>query len=128
MRPERMTTKSREAFQDALDRASRFGNPELQPEHLLSAMLEQEGGVAEPLLHKAGADVGRLRDGLARKLEGLPRVTGGAQASLSRRTLEVIRKADDEAKQLKDEYVSVEHYLLAMAKNDREMAALFEQR
>ena len=59
MRPDRMTTKSREAFQDALDRASRFGNPELSPEHLLAAMLEQEGGVAGPLLQKAGADVGR---------------------------------------------------------------------
>jgi ATP-dependent Clp protease ATP-binding subunit ClpB len=127
MRPERMTTKSREAFQEGLDRASRFGNPELQPEHLLSAMLEQEGGVAAPLLQKAGADLGGLRDGLARKLEGLPRVTGGAQAGLSRRTLEVIRRADDEAKQLKDEYVSVEHYLLAMAKGDREIGALFEQ-
>ena len=56
MRPERMTTKSREAFQDAASRASRFGNPELQPEHLLAAMLDQEGGVAAPLLQKAGAD------------------------------------------------------------------------
>jgi ATP-dependent Clp protease ATP-binding subunit ClpB len=127
MRPERMTTKSREAFQEALDKASRFGNPELVPEHVLSAMLEQEGGVAGPLLQKAGADVSRLRDALARKLEGLPRVSGGAQPALSRRTLEVVRKADDEAKQLKDEYVSVEHYLLAMAKNDRDIAGLFEQ-
>jgi ATP-dependent Clp protease ATP-binding subunit ClpB len=127
MRPERMTTKSREAFQDGLDRASRFGNPELQPEHLLSAMLEQEGGVAAPLLQKAGADLGRLRDALARKVEGLPRVTGGAEPALSRRTLEVIRKADDEAKQLKDEFISVEHYLLAMAKSDRDVAGLFEQ-
>jgi ATP-dependent Clp protease ATP-binding subunit ClpB len=127
MRPERMTTKSREAFQDALDRASRFGNPELQPEHVLSGMLEQEGGVAAPLLQKAGADLGRLRDALARKVEGLPRVTGGAEPALSRRTLEVIRKADDEAKQLKDDYVSVEHYLLAMAKSDRDVAGLFEQ-
>jgi ATP-dependent Clp protease ATP-binding subunit ClpB len=50
MRPERMTTKSREAFQDAIDRASRLGNPELQPEHVLAAALEQEGGVAAPLL------------------------------------------------------------------------------
>ena len=127
MRPDRMTTKSREAFQDALDRASRFGNPELAPEHLLAAMLEQEGGVAGPLLQKAGADVGSLREGLARKVQDLPRVTGGAEPGLSRRTLEVIRRADDEAKQLKDEYISVEHYVLAMAKHDREVAALFQQ-
>src|SRR5579883_2836686 len=57
MRPDRMTTKSREAFQDAMDRASRFGNPELYPEHLLASMLDQEGGVAGPLLQKAGADL-----------------------------------------------------------------------
>jgi ATP-dependent Clp protease ATP-binding subunit ClpB len=127
MRPDRMTTKSREAFQDAIARASRFGNPELQPEHLLAAMIEQEGGVGGPLLQKAGADVSALRAAVARKVEGLPRVTGGAEPGLSRRTLEVIRRADDEAKQLKDEYVSVEHYLLAMARHDREVKALFEQ-
>ncbi len=127
MRPERMTTKSREAFQDALDRASRFGNPELQPEHLLSAMLDQDGGVASPLLQKAGVDVSALRDAVARRVEGFPKVSGGAQPNLSRRALEVIRRADDEAKKLKDEYVSVEHYLLAMAQHDREIAGLFEQ-
>src|SRR5208283_3928235 len=127
MRPDRMTTKSREAFQDALDRASRFGNPELNPEHLLVAMLEQEGGVAGPLLQKAGVDLNALREAVARKVQDMPRVTGGAEPGLSRRTLEVIRRADDEAKQLKDEYVSVEHYLLAMAKHDREIAALFQQ-
>jgi ATP-dependent Clp protease ATP-binding subunit ClpB len=126
MRPDRMTTKSREAFQDAASRASRFGNPELQPEHLLAAMLDQEGGVAAPLLQKAGADVSALRDAAARKLEGLPRVSGGAEPGLSRRTLEVLRRADDEAKKLKDEYVSVEHYILAMTQHDREVGALFE--
>ncbi len=122
-----MTTKSREAFQEGLARASRFGNPELQPEHLLSAMLEQEGGVASPLLQKAGADAAALRGAATVKVAGLPRVTGGAEPTLSRRTLEVIRRADDEAKQLKDEYVSVEHYVLAMARHDRDMMALFEQ-
>jgi ATP-dependent Clp protease ATP-binding subunit ClpB len=127
MRPDRMTTKSREAFQNAIDRASRSGNPELAPEHLLAAMLDQDDGVAAPLLQKAGADLSSLREALAHKVEGLPRVTGGAEPGLSRRTLEVIRRADDEAKQLKDEYVSAEHYLLAMAKHDREVAALMKQ-
>src|SRR5579864_3052586 len=127
MRPDRMTTKSREAFQDAIGAASRHGNPELSPEHLLIAMLNQEGGVAGPLLQKGGADVAALREALARQVEGLPRVTGGAEPGLSRRTLEVIRRADDEAKQLKDEYVSVEHYLLAMARHDREIGALLRQ-
>src|ERR1022692_1451993 len=117
MRPDRMTTKSREAFQDAIGRASRFGNPELQPEHLLAAMLDQEGGVAGPLLQKAGTDVAVLRDAVARRVEGFPRVSGGSEPGLSRRTLEVVRRADDEAKGLKDDYVSVEHYVLAMTRH-----------
>jgi ATP-dependent Clp protease ATP-binding subunit ClpB len=122
-----MTTKSREAFQEAINRASRLGNPELQPEHLLTSMLEQEGGVAAPLLQKAGAALAALRDAVARRVEGLPRVTGGAEPALSRRTLEVIRRADDEAKQLKDEFVSVEHYLLSMTRHDRDVRSLLEQ-
>jgi ATP-dependent Clp protease ATP-binding subunit ClpB len=127
MRPDRMTTKSREAFQEAASRASRFGNPELQPEHLLAAMLDQEGGVAAPLLQKAGADVSALREATARKVDGYPRVSGGAEPGLSRRTLEVIRRGEEEAKKLKDDFVSVEHYVLAMAQHDRDVAGLFEQ-
>ena len=66
-----MTTKSREAFQEAASRASRFGNPELQPEHLLAATLDQDGGVAAPLLQKAGADVSALRDAVADTLAAM---------------------------------------------------------
>src|SRR5580658_3239912 len=127
MRPDRMTTKSREAFQDAVDRASRHGNPELQPEHLLAAMLDQEGGVAAPLLQKAGADVAVLRDVVSRRIESFPKVSGGAEPGLSRRTHEVIRRADEEAKKLKDDFISVEHYVLAMVRHDRDVAALLKQ-
>ena len=127
MRPDKMTTKSQEAFRAAVDQASRRGNPELSPEHVLAAMLLQEGGVAAPLLQKAGADVGALETALAGKLEGLPRVTGGAEPGMSRRMLDVVRKADDEAKALKDDFTSVEHYVLAMARHDRDMQSLFER-
>jgi ATP-dependent Clp protease ATP-binding subunit ClpB len=126
MRPERMTTKSREAFQSAIDRASRLGNPQVQPEHLLAAMLDQEGGIAGPVLQKAGVDLDSLRAALTAKIEGLPRVSGGAEPGLARQTLELIRRADDEAKQLKDEYVSVEHYLLAAVKYDKDLGALLQ--
>ena len=83
MRPDRMTTKSREAFQEAGHRAARFGNPEVLPEHLLAAMLDQEGGVAAPLLQKTGADMRGLREAVARKVEALPRVSGGAEPGMS---------------------------------------------
>jgi ATP-dependent Clp protease ATP-binding subunit ClpB len=127
MRPDRMTTKSREAFQSAIDRAARSGNPQVQPEHVLAAMLEQEGGIAGPLLQKAGVDLDRLQAALGARIEGLPRVSGGAEPGLSRQTLELIRRADDEAKQLKDEYVSVEHYVLAALKHDKDLGTLLHQ-
>ncbi len=126
MRPDRMTTKSQEAFRDALDLASRRGNPELVPEHLVLAVLAQEGGIGLPLFQKAGGDPSKLQKEVEAHLEKLPRVTGGAEPGLSRRTLEVVRKAEDEAKHLKDDFVSVEHFVLALAKHDREVQARFE--
>jgi len=127
MHPDRMTTKSQEAIRDALDAASRKGNSELYPEHLLLAILAQDGGVAGPLLQKAGADVEALAKAVAQRVEGFPRVSGGAEPGLSRRMLEVVRKAEDEAKALKDDFTSVEHFVLAMAKHDREIQGLFEK-
>ncbi|HWL85291.1 MAG TPA: Clp protease N-terminal domain-containing protein, partial [Polyangiaceae bacterium] len=127
MRPDRMTSKSQEAFRDGLELAARRGNPEVYPEHILLATLEQEGGVAGPLLQKAGADLSQLTAAVERRLEGFPKVSGGAEPGLSRRLLEMARRAEDEAKSLKDDFVSVEHYVLAMARHDREVQALFEQ-
>ncbi|MBL8605732.1 MAG: ATP-dependent chaperone ClpB [Myxococcales bacterium] len=126
MRPDKMTTKSQEAFRDAVDVASRRGNPELTPEHLLLAMLAQEGGVAAPLFQKAGGDTQALERETTRRVEQLPKVSGGSEPGLSRRTMELLRKAEDEAKSLKDDFVSVEHFVLALAKHDREMAGVFE--
>jgi len=126
MRPEKLTTKSQEALREGIDQASRRGNPELVPEHVLLAALAQEGGVAHPLLQKAGVDLAGLERRLSEKIESLPRVTGGAEPGLSRRTLEMMRKAEDEAKALKDEYVSVEHFILALAKSDRDVQAALE--
>ncbi len=127
MRPEKLTTKSQEAIRDGVDLASRRGNPELVPEHVLLSALAQEGGVAHPLLQKAGLDVSAFERRLEERVEGLPRVTGGAEPQLSRRAMEMMRKAEDEAKNLKDDFVSVEHFILALAKSDREIQAMLEQ-
>jgi ATP-dependent Clp protease ATP-binding subunit ClpB len=122
-----MTTKSQEAFREGLELAVTQGNPELYPEHLLAAMLTQDGGVASPLLQNAGSDVAALEAALKRRIAGFPKVSGGAEPGLSRRTLEIVRKAEEEAKSLKDDFVSVEHYVLAMTRHDRELQALLEQ-
>ena len=118
MRIDRMTTKSQEALRAAIDMASRRGNPELIPEHILAAALEQEEGVAGPLVQKAGADPRVLRKLFADHVESLPRVTGGAEPQLSRRGINLIQKAEDQAKALRDDFISVEHLLLAGAKGD----------
>ena len=126
MRPDRMTTKSQEAFREASELTARRGNPEIVPEHLMKAMLAQDGGIALPLFAKAGGDPAALEQRLDAYLEKLPRVGGSnADPGLSRRTVEILRKAEDEAKALKDDFVSVEHFILALAKHDREMTSAF---
>jgi ATP-dependent Clp protease ATP-binding subunit ClpB len=125
MRFDRMTTKSQEALRDAFDRASRAGNPELIPEHVLLSILDQKEGVGAPLVQKAGADAKALTAALQDKIRELPKVSGGAEPSLSRRATVFLQKAEDEAKALKDEYVSVEHFLLAGAKHERDVRELF---
>jgi ATP-dependent Clp protease ATP-binding subunit ClpB len=127
MRQDRMTIKSQEALRAAVDLASRRGNPELLPEHLLLAALMQDGGVAAPLVQKAGASPDALAKAFEERLESFPKVTGGAEPSLSSRGLKLLQKAEDEAKALKDDFVSIEHFLLAAAKQDRDAQAIFDR-
>ena len=126
MRPDRLTTKSQEALREGVDLASRRGNPELVPEHVLLAMLGQDGGLARPLVQKAGGDVSALEAALTKRIDGLPRVSGGGEPGLSRRTSSMLQKAEDEAKALKDDFVSIEHFVVALAKSDREIQVLLE--
>jgi ATP-dependent Clp protease ATP-binding subunit ClpB len=127
MRFDRYTTKSREAVTDAGDRASRRGNPEVTPEHLAAALLAQEQGVVPALCSKAGADPQKLLAEFERHLERLPKVSGGSEARLSTRLHGVLQKAEDEAKHLKDDFVSTEHLGLALLKHDREVAQAFSR-
>jgi ATP-dependent Clp protease ATP-binding subunit ClpB len=127
MRIDRMTTKSQEAIRDSVDKASRAGHPELIPEHILLSVLQQADGVGRPLLEKAGANVRVFEEGLLSKLETLPKVSGGAEPGLSRRGLALVQKAEDEAKSLKDDFISVEHLMLAGIKHDKDVQNLFER-
>src|SRR3954462_563450 len=121
MRLDRMTTKAQEAVRAAADLASRRGNPELYPEHLVRAIVDQDGGVGGALVQKAGADPANILRLLDAKIEAFPRVSGGAEPNLARRTLTVLQKAEDETKALKDDFISTEHLLLAASKADREI-------
>ena len=117
MRIEQFTLKAQEALQAAQTLARRMGSPEVEPEHLGKALLTQEQGVAEALLRRIGADPGLVQSRVDEALEQLPKIQGGAGASLSQRLLRDMDKAEDEAKKLKDEYVSSEHLLLALAQD-----------
>src|SRR6187551_3221748 len=127
MRMDRLTSKSQEALQSAAADASRRGNPELIPEHLLVAILAQEGGVGAALAQRAGADPTAFAKDLNARIEGLPKVSGGAEPSFGRRTVPLMNQAEDEAKRLKDDYVSVKHFVLAAAKVDKDVQVIFDR-
>jgi ATP-dependent Clp protease ATP-binding subunit ClpB len=122
-----MTTKAQEALRAAVDVASRRGNPELYPEHIVRAVVEQEDGIGGPLVQKAGGDPAAVLRLLDAKIDSYPRVSGGAEPGLSRRALTLLQRAEDEAKAFKDDFVSTEHVLLAGAKVDREIQAVLEK-
>jgi len=124
---DQMTTKSREALSAAMDMAVRQGHPELFPAHLLLAILGQKDGVGPALVERTGASVRALEGEFRQQLEGLPKVSGGAAPSLHRRSLQLLNKAEDEAKRLKDDFVSVEHFLLAAAAQDKDLQAVFDR-
>src|SRR5215813_9576319 len=117
MRIEQFTLKAQEALQAAQTLARRMGSPEVEPEHLAKALLSQDQGVAEALLRRIGTDPGLIQSRVDEALERLPRIQGGDGSRLSQRLLRDMDKAEDEAKKLKDEYVSSEHLLIALAED-----------
>jgi ATP-dependent Clp protease ATP-binding subunit ClpB len=143
----RLTERAQEALSAAQTKAVRYGNQQVEVEHLLSALLEQERGLATSVLNKAGINVESLKARVDQELDRLPKVTGAATAAgqiyITSRLNQLLSRAEDEAKKFKDEYVSIEHFLLAMtddsgpagrilkefgADRDRLMAALQEIR
>src|SRR5258706_445751 len=118
MDPGRLTQKSQEALHDAQARALRYGHPAADGEHLLLALLDQPDGIVPRLLRQAGADPGRLRKALEAELERRPRVSGPGVApgevSVTQRLSRLLARAQEEADRLKDEYVSVEHLVIAL--------------
>jgi ATP-dependent Clp protease ATP-binding subunit ClpB len=118
MDPNRLTEKTQEALHDAQTKALRYGHTEVDVEHLLLALLDQPEGLIPRLLMRAEVDSDSLHSTVERYLEGRPRVSGSGaapgQVYVSRALSQVLDAAEQEAERLKDEYVSVEHVLLAM--------------
>jgi ATP-dependent Clp protease ATP-binding subunit ClpB len=114
MRFEKYTIKAQEAVVRAQELAQQRNNPEMLPVHLLSALLGEKEGVVHPLLQKLGVNGGRISDAVESQIDRLPAATG-TQLGMSRSVQDVFRDAQKEADRLKDEYVSTEHLLLALA-------------
>ncbi|HJZ88008.1 MAG TPA: ATP-dependent chaperone ClpB [Polyangia bacterium] len=117
-RLDKLTVKAREALTQAQELAGARQQQEIQPEHVLLALLQQEGGIAAAIVRKVGADPTALERDLERALGEHPRVQGAIDIYFSRRTKELLDQAAREADQLKDEYLSSEHLLLAAAHKD----------
>ncbi|HWD85643.1 MAG TPA: ATP-dependent chaperone ClpB [Solirubrobacteraceae bacterium] len=117
MQPDRFTIKSQEALQAGQRLAAERHNPQARPEHLLSVLLEQDSGVVVPVLRKLGADPAAVRSALGPALDALPRMSGDSQEepAASTELIQILRTAETEMRQLKDEYVSTEHLMLALA-------------
>jgi ATP-dependent Clp protease ATP-binding subunit ClpB len=115
IRPERLTIKAQEALRDALELARKRSNPVVNDAHLFGALLEQDEGIVQPLLQKAGLNVTAIRQEIEREIARFPtQAGGGGEPSASRELNRIFDRADAEAQKLGDAYVSTEHLLLAM--------------
>ncbi len=125
IRWEKFTVKSQEAVQAASQLAGENGNPEVLPLHLLAALVEDKEGIIVPVLEKVGVPTAQLRAKTQEALGKLPKVSGSAgQPNASSALNKIFERAFKEAEQFKDEYVSTEHLLLALAEQKNDGAQL----
>ncbi len=115
---DKFTLKSQEAVQAAQELAAKSKHQQIEPEHLVRALIEQQEGVVTPVLKKLGADPAAVSADIDQALERIPKVEGLVQTYLSARLNKLFEKAEQEAGRLKDEYISAEHLLIAAADGD----------
>jgi ATP-dependent Clp protease ATP-binding subunit ClpB len=125
MRFDKFTIKSQELIQNAQSLASSRNNQQIEPEHMLSTMLEEPEGIARAMLNKLGVSAGDISHELSDAIDKLPKVSGGAvgDSYISSRTKKVLDAAFSEAASMKDEYVSIEHIFLGIADEKKGEAA-----
>ncbi len=118
MRMDKLTVKSQEAIQEAQGIAEKRGNQQIDVEHLLLALLSDEDGITFQILRRLGADIPEIRKETDKEIDRFPKVSGSSpmgQIYIAPRLKTVLEKADEEATHLTDEFISVEHLLLAIA-------------
>ncbi|MBX7055686.1 MAG: ATP-dependent chaperone ClpB [Pyrinomonadaceae bacterium] len=114
MRFDRFTIRGQEAVQEAIGFAEKAQNQQVEPEHVLAAMLEQKEGVLKPILGKIGANANAIAAEISAAIEKFPKVTGGQQY-FSSRTNTIFQEAQKLAEKMQDDYLSTEHLLMAIA-------------
>ncbi len=124
IRWDKLTVKAQEAVQKANDLASEYGNPEVQPVHILAALLQDQEGIIRPLLERVGLSPQTALTEATREIGNLPKVSGGGatQAHLSDAATQALENAFKEAANFKDDFVSTEHLLLGITKLKRDAA------
>src|SRR5580692_10600632 len=127
----RFTEKMQEAVRAAQSTAVQHGNQQIEVEHLLLALLEQEGGLAPSILNKADVKVDALRARVQQEVDRLPKVSGPSSAPdqvyVTQRLTKLVSQAEEEAKRLKDDFTSVEHVLLAITDDPGPAGKLFRE-
>jgi ATP-dependent Clp protease ATP-binding subunit ClpB len=116
----KFTIKAQEAIQNALEIAQNYGNQILEPEHILASLVEEKGGITDVIIQKTGANSDRIKIKTLELLERLPKVTGASglgNQQMSQHLGKAFDVATEEAKNLKDEFVSTEHLLLALSED-----------
>ncbi|MGH9340499.1 MAG: ATP-dependent chaperone ClpB [Acidobacteriota bacterium] len=127
----RFTEKAREALSAAQSHAVQYGHQQVDVEHMLLALLEQERGLATSILNKADVNLDGLRSRIEQELQRLPKVSGSSggpeQVYITGRLNFLLTRAEGEAKKLKDEYLSVEHILLAITEDKDAAGRIFKE-
>lgn len=127
MNYDKMTVKVQDALQSASALAQQKDHSEIGTEHVLYALLTQEGGIVAPIVERIGADPAQLAGQVQTLLDRYPVVHGNVQMGLSAEFSKILAKAEQEASALKDEYLSAEHILLAIVSSDGGCASLLKQ-
>ena len=122
----KLTVKAQEVVQNAIEIAQNYNNQILEPEHLIAALIQESGNIADTILRKAGGNVDAIKIKANGLLESLPKVTGAGVGNqqMSQNLAKLFDFAADKAKNLKDEYVSTEHLLLAISQDKGKVGQL----
>ena len=115
----KLTVKAQEAFQSAIDIAQNYGNQVIEPEHLLASLIQESDGLADTIMKKTGGNTNTIKIKINESLQTLPKVSGAGVGNqqMSQNTAKLLDIATDEAKKLRDEYISTEHLLIALSED-----------